>query len=142
MSDRPEHALYPSPTNSAGWKLWKMLNERTGAFRRDYLRAFDRRNLLCARTWKKVDAKVAAGSFLTKECTRIEAGTTIVVLGEETRATLELPKLLILPQTHMGLIWRQLPHPSGRNLWYNDKSNRAVAALLLEELYETHRTGG
>lgn len=139
LSADPEHALFPSPSGCTGWRLWRMLHERTGASKTQYLRAFDRRNLLNRRTWQTTDARSAACRFLTQDCGRIPAGTTIVVLGAETARALGLDAPLVDPTGDMSLTWRRLPHPSGRNLWFNNPNNKLVASLLLEELYERSR---
>lgn len=130
LSSRPEHALYPSPVGCTGHRLWVMLNRRTGASEEEYLEAFDRRNLLCAQTWNKAEAQDAA-SHLIREV----RGRVVLVLGADVRDILKLPVKLVHPQELYGVTWRQLPHPSGRNPWYNERGNREVAELLLEELY-------
>ncbi len=130
LSSRPEHALYPEPVGCTGYNLWKLLHTRTGASPGEYLEAFDRRNLLSARVWRKPDATKAAQYW-----TQMLQGREVVVLGAEPRDALRLPVLLVHPQEIGGVTWRQLPHPSGRNLWYNVPGNREVAELLMEELY-------
>jgi hypothetical protein len=134
LSDEPRHALAPYPENSAGWRLWQMLRvRRPDLLRADYLRAFDRRNLVAGREWCAAQARAAAHSFTLGDSCR---GRTILVLGEDVRRALGLPRQLIHPQEVCGASWRQLPHPSGRNLWYNHPTHRLLAGLLLEELYE------
>ncbi len=111
----PTEALAPWPPNCSGWRLWKMLNERTGATPEEYEQAFDRRNI--------------------KTHSLPGEGQVVVVLGEEVRKALGLPKVLIHPVQMMGLTFRQVPHPSGRTLFYNDPVQRQLVAMLLEELY-------
>jgi hypothetical protein len=65
----------------------------------------------------------------------MERGRVVVVLGEGPRRALDLPRQLIRPVSRLGVVWRQIPHPSGRCRFYNDPVARAVVALLLEELY-------
>lgn len=136
LSDRPEHALYPVPDGCTGHRLWTMLNERTGATKTQYLRAFDRRNLIIG-DWDPGEARLLGAEFVAKSDT---VGRVVVVLGEGPRRALGLRKQLITPITLNGTIYRQIPHPSGRCRFYNDPVCRAVAALLLEELYETGRS--
>lgn len=140
LSRRPEHALYPAPSGCTGWRLWSMLHARTGATKHEYLEVFDRRNLLSSQQWKMADARQAAEGLCGElESVRPEL-LTVVVLGAEPAAALGLsPQPLILPFHRGGVLYRRLPHPSGRNLWYNDPAQRAVAELLLEELYTTYR---
>lgn len=134
LSRRAEHALYPDPVNCTGWRIWKMLHARTGASQDDYLEAFDRRNLLNAKTWSLADARWAAG-----EARRDLRDRTVIILGAEPVKALDLPPVLLHPQVIDGVTWRQMPHPSGQNPWYHKPDNRLVAELLLEELYETWR---
>lgn len=140
LSSDPEHALYPHPPGCTGWRLWDMLQERVpGVTRGQYLRAFDRRNLVDGRSWSREQARTRAESLVLEM-----RGREVVVLGEDPRSALGLPKLLIEPQELWGATWRQIPHPSGRNLWYNEPEHRLMVAVLLEQLYlsvtlrETH----
>lgn len=153
LSTRSGHELYPAPDGCSGHRLWQMLNERTGASRRAYLDSFDRRNLVVARTYDRTHARARAYELM---CELRDSGRTIVLLGQEVRAAFDfvlksaapfqlgdkpigLPPLIIHPQEAGGCTWRQIPHPSGRNLWYNDPENRKVVELLLEELYVEYR---
>lgn len=100
------------------------------------MEAFERRNLVAGRAWSMPAARAAAPAF--KEYAR---GRTVIALGGEVREALRLPKCLVHPMEMGGIIWRQLPHPSGRNPWYQVAGNREVAELLLEELYKTVQLG-
>ena len=66
-------------------------------------------------------------------------GRTVIVLGAAVRDALRLPPVLVKPVVDRGVVFRQLPHPSGRCRWYNDPKHRKVAGLLLEEEYERGR---
>lgn len=137
LSSRPEHALFPYPPGCTGYRLLKLLQRRLpDVGRREYLAAFDRRNLLSRVVWSRDDARVAARKFATN--LEEHRGRTIVTLGHEVRSLMGLPDRLIEPIVDRlsGVTWRQLPHPSGRNHWYNDETNADLAALLLEELYQ------
>lgn len=109
-----------------------MLNEKTGASKSQYLRAFERRNLVDGKRWDRGIAAAAAEKLFGAM-----QGREVVVFGEEPRRMLGLPKLLIHPVLLRGVTWRQLPHPSGRCLWYNDPDCRALVAALLAELYQS-----
>jgi hypothetical protein len=132
LSSDPRHALYPHPVGCTGWRIWQMLRSRTGATRDQYLETFDRRNLLCARSWSASEARAAAQQALTEL-----RGCVVVVLGEQTREALGHPRRPhVLPhRDDGGTEWRYLPHPSGRCRWYNDPVSRTMVSLLLEELY-------
>jgi hypothetical protein len=131
LSPHPRHALYPDPPGCTGYRLWQMLAEHTGATKQQYLEVFERTNILHARKWSRADAEAAADG-------RWESwnGREVVVLGDDTRRALALPDVpLILPQYHEGVRWRRVPHPSGRNHWYNSALHRIEVGLVLEELY-------
>lgn len=130
LSQRPEHALFPRPSGCTGNRLLRLLQRRVPeATERDYLRAFDRRNLLVG-AWSNARAREAA-----RDLSVPLAGRTVVVLGGAVRRALGLPEQLVHPVEMDGVTWRQLPHPSGLNHWYNSEECKDVAALLLEELY-------
>jgi hypothetical protein len=130
LSTSPEHALFPAPDGCTGHRIWRMLNERTGCTRGQYLAAFDRRNLVVG-DWSAQVARDSAAQLISG----MERGRVVVVLGEGPRRALDLPRQLIRPVSRLGVVWRQIPHPSGRCRFYNDPVARAVVALLLEELY-------
>lgn len=119
----PAHALYPSPPNCAGARLWRCLADVGGHTRGQYARGFDRRNLFA---WPGGVAQFAPPA----------RGGTVVVLGQQVSRALGLGPQLVAPQQRAGVTYRVLPHPSGRNPWYNDEMHRLVAGLLLEELID------
>jgi hypothetical protein len=104
VSSEPGHELYPAPPGCTGHRIWMMLNSKTGASKSQYLRTFDRRNLVSGKTWSRGRA-VEAGRVLIEEL----VGREVVVFGEEPRRALGLQKLLIHPQVMFGVTWRQLP---------------------------------
>ncbi len=131
LGTRPEHALYPYPPGCTGWRIWDMISSKLEISKSQYLRAFERVNMIDSRTWDKKRAKLRIPELVERFQDR-----TVVVFGAQPRSVLGLPELLIHPQMIHGVTWRQLPHPSGRNLWYNDQTNRELAACLLVEMYE------
>lgn len=133
VSSDPAHALYPSPEGCTGHRLYEMLKSRVpAATRSDYLRRFDRRNVVSLRMF---DAKLAREGAAKLDQEFFASGRTIVLLGADTIKAFGLPPLLIHPQIIGGSTWRQIPHPSGRNLWYNDEQNKLLVSMLLEDLY-------
>ena len=132
LSDDPAFDLYPYPEGSAGWRLWKMLPE--GTSRTDYLRSFERRNLLHSREWSVTSARRAAVEVLPSL-----VGRRVVILGTEVRAALGLPKVAplstgVLDWGEASVYWMALPHPSGRNIWYNEPGNRERVGQVLNQL--------
>lgn len=113
-----------------------MLRERLPhVSRRDYLDTFERRNLVTGRQWSaKLGKQEAERTFAELW----GSGRTVILLGEDVRRSFGHPRLLLEPQLIGGVTWRQIPHPSGRNLWYNSSNHRKMVGLLLEELYATY----
>ena len=140
--NNPHHAdprfdLYPMPKNCTGWRIWKMLHDRTGATRTEYVRAFRRRNLIRGKKWDRKKAREAAVQITFY----LRPGDTAVLLGDDVRRAMNMilggriQKMLIHPQVVDGVVYRCVPHPSGRNLFYNDPAAREIVASLLEDLY-------
>lgn len=134
LSSRPEHALFPHPPGCTGHRLLELLRKRLPEVtRQQYLAAFDRRNLICGRDWNNGDARIAAAALVAE----LRHGErTVLALGEAVRLALDLPRRLLHPIRRDGVTWRLLPHPSGRNRWYNEEFSRDVVSLILEEMYE------
>ena len=144
ISSLPEHALYPHPVGCAGWRLWKMLNEETGASRLDYRMTFERVNVLNGSKWIKAAARESAQHLLTRY-----SGRTMLLMGRDVARAFGVPDLLPLDCQWIvaSLVPRILtcvylvPHPSGRNLWYNDDVNRRMVSALLGRLYRDYNRG-
>jgi hypothetical protein len=131
MSDDPAHALYPLPLGCAGSRLWEMLAEETGATRQQYLRAFERVNLVVG-PWSRAAARVGAAQLSARL-----AGRTAILLGAQVRDAFGHSPTgdVLAPYQVDGTLFYQLPHPSGRNLWYNHEANRRRAGQVLGDVY-------
>ena len=130
----PRLALFPSPPGCAGWRLWRMIADvRPGAFRQHYIDVFDRRNLLVG-NWSRRRAREAAAAI------ELPRGATVVLLGAELRDVLGLPARPIHPIVDecRGVVFRQVPHPSGRCPWYNKEDNRRLVGALLSDLMDDY----
>lgn len=165
ISIKAGHELYPLPEGCAGHRLYKMLQQRTGATMRQYVDSFERRNLVCATQYERLAARARAYEMVSE---LRDSGRTVVLLGNSVRGAFDwviknercrycgngpcencmntglndpngLPPLLVHPQIIGGVVYRQIPHPSGRNLWYNEPKNVKVVELLMEELYVEYR---
>lgn len=136
VSQAPGHELYPAPEGCTGHRLWSMLNgRRPEVTRKMYLDAFERRNLVVGVHFDKKLAQAAAERVYAEFW---GSGRTVVLLGRDVQKAfgpMGVPPLLVHPQISGGTTWRQVPHPSGRNLWYNEKKHTDLVAVLLEELY-------
>lgn len=154
VSQRPGHELYPLPEGCTGHRIWRMLHDRTSATMSQYLETFERRNLVRAVEYDRMKGRARAYEIVVE---LRGSGRTVVLLGNAVREAFDwvmrgeglldqscasgIPPLLVHPQEAGGCTWRQIPHPSGRNLFYNDEKNREVVALLLEELYLSYNAG-
>lgn len=133
VSSDPKHALFPAPEGCTGHRLYEMLRGRLpDVTRKSYLDRFDRRNVVAGKVWNAASAREGAAAL---EREFWGSGRTIVLLGLDTVKAFGHPRSLIHPAIIGGATWRQIPHPSGRNLWYNDATNLALVACLLEDLY-------
>lgn len=123
--------LWPRPVGCAGWNLWQM----SGMPRRTYVKRFDFRNLF-------KDAVEESAAFRDSALRRRigEAfaasvqGRRVVALGNAVRDALGLPDRIVHPCCVGGATYYAIPHPSGRNLFYNDPACRDLVRLLLEDL--------
>lgn len=109
-------ALSPRIPNTAGFRLWKMMNDWCGISTAEYERSFFRTNV-----------EDAPFTF--------SRGSTVVVLGEEVRQYFGLKKVFLHPQVAGNdVAFRYVPHPSGRCHYYNNKLCRDLVAMMLEDL--------
>jgi len=133
LSQDPRYALAAFPSRVTGHRIWQMLHEHTGAGRAQYMRAFDRRNVLTAKTWDVHAARRESEGLLASL-----AGRKVCILGRDTLNALRLHGTVppLQWQNHDEVQWSYIPHPSGLNLWYNDDLNRIAVGLRLEQLYE------
>lgn len=136
-------------TSIIEYRLWKMLHTRTGASMPEYRDTFERRSLVCGLEWDRLAARARAYEMFVE---LRGSGRTVILLGNSVReafhfvlqnevhgSTNGLPPVLVHPQVIGGCTWRQVPHPSGRNLWFNDAANVKLVELLMEELYNEYR---
>lgn len=134
VSSRPGFELYPLPTGCTGHRIYEMLREILPDIRRDqYLTTFERRNLVVGPVFDKATARNAAAD-ITKELWG--SRRTVVLFGRDVQLAFGIPPLLVTPQLIGGTNWIQVPHPSGRNLWFNDTRNRRRVGRVLAALYE------
>jgi hypothetical protein len=140
-SDDPRLDLAPHPERSAGYRLWAMLRDAGGPGRAEYLHRFERVNVLRARVWNKAAARRAGWTLAERLCAE---SRRFLVLGDETREAMDLPKthpLVWLPRPPLPPLTGQAtyawaPHPSGRCRWYNDEANRATLGRALLDMLE------
>jgi hypothetical protein len=135
---RKKFALYPAPDRSSGARLCRVL----GLGRAEYLRRFERRNLLAALPWSAPLAREAAHRVLGE----LEDSDSIILLGAKVAAAFDVPFAVgpaELPTRYIhfvrgGVVYAWscivLPHPSGLSRSWNDPTmpervRSAVGAL-------------
>lgn len=131
----PRHPVGPLPMSSAGGRLCNLMGLTT----REYLRRTDRINLLPVYpggNWSVIVARAAADNL---RCSGLLRGRNVILLG--SRVIEAFYGKSHIAMCSMGLSGRgqcmigYIPHPSGRNLWYNDKKNvRKIKKFLREVL--------
>jgi len=134
-SDLQNHALFPYPPMSAGARFWRM----TGLTRGQYIRVFDRHNLFLSYEKKRgIDQRRIAAKRVVEA---VGAGygdkIQILALGRMVADSFGLPIGAPLVWSHpdssnRNLIVAYVPHPSGLNRWYNDKTNDYRARKFVE----------
>lgn len=123
----PHFALYPLPSTSAGGRLcYRILGMREV----DYLRSFDRRNLLDTSVWTKGVARRAA-----EELEAAHKGAPIIMLGKRVAEAFRLGDLGEFTWVERPYPVIRLPHPSGRcRAWDRpgaiDEARRILRDLL------------
>jgi hypothetical protein len=130
----PDLPLYPRPRQSGGGRLWAL----TGLTAQEYLRCFQRVNLLYTfpgrwkrdDRWPRKEAAVAARAMLP-----FLEGRTVVFVGRNVARAFEVD------EREPWFTWGRreyryvaIPHPSGRNHWYNRDDNRLISQAFWETL--------
>lgn len=117
--------LFPYPTNSAGGRLLKMSGLGAG----QYLGRLLRRNLMEAYdlAW---DAEVA-GQHALNIINEQPAGRRVVLLGSRVGRAFGFADFYKVAEVN-GAVYCCIPHPSGRNLLYNDVNHRIAARAAIQ----------
>ena len=135
----PRFALYPLPVGSAGGRLYGMLQEATGIGRQAYLETFERVNLVDG-PWKAAAARERAAQLRPWLI-----GRHVILLGRAVQAAFGIDAdplaevvrtISVIPR--FETVYHAVPHPSGRNLWYNNPANREAAKALLARVHDDY----
>lgn len=143
----PDYPLFPAPRTSAGGRLCELI----GLSRGEYLSLFDRCNLLPyfpGRTQARDDSFPMAPARLAAQVMRpLLRGRRVVIVGRKVADAFDLPKVDWFEPIQLRCGPRHaatgcsgladvivIPHPSGRNHWYNTELNRARARQALRAL--------
>jgi len=130
----PEFALYCYPSGCAGYRLRRIL----GLPQHQYLAL--RRTNLCVGGWSTKAARSRARELLVT-CDPVAPPSVLVLLGRKVTEAFEEVALAGAPLAAFstwtccsGTILVSLPHPSGRNLVWNQPWARDRARQLLREV--------
>lgn len=128
LSDSPLMALWPDPEESTGWWIWQML----GCSQEEYIRGWDRRNLLNSVEWDGGEAqRVGLDVWERTE------GRRVIILGLKVYFHLLLPDNVefIFPNfDDTGREWRIVPDFTKKV--YYDPTLRLRVALLLKDWHD------
>jgi hypothetical protein len=130
----PDYALFTSPRGGTGHRLWSMVNEITDIDCNQWLLRTQRVNLLSDVVLPR-DYRSAArrrGQFLAP----LIRGRVVVLLGADVATSVGHDAE---PFVWSGS-WVSIPHPSGKNRFFNDPVCRAAAGLLLADVLEMCRS--
>jgi hypothetical protein len=142
VSSKPEHVLYPVPDGCTGNRIWRMIADVDWTVgQRDYIRAFERLNVLPGKVWNASEARRRGRELFAELCAR--GGGHVLVFGAQTRDAMGLPLIPICEwrQVAFGCAWTWAPHPSGRNPWYNVEDNRRIVGNFLLQMYKSAQYG-
>ena len=125
--------LHTAPAGGAGHRLWALAHAATGLPEEAWLAATQRCNLLSVPALPRGYRAAARrrGTLLAP----LLARRTVVLLGGTVARAMGCPPLAPLAW-HPVFDWVHLPHPSGKNLWYNNPVHRAASSVLWRELLE------
>ncbi len=118
-SKDPRHALLPWPERAAGDRLRAIL----GLTEREYLRSFDRCNLVVGRRWNLPDARRAASALVGRP-------TPLILLGRKVASAFCVDGP---PFSRAPPCFYLLPHPSGLCRAWNEPGAEERARALLAE---------
>lgn len=124
----PDYALYPAPDGCSGHRLCCLI---FGMRRTDYLREFERANLVAGR-WSMPAARAAADELLERR------GCTFILLGSKVAAAFGKKFAPFTVSRYMArddMLLAMLPHPSGLCRLWNVPGAVAQARHLVVTVY-------
>jgi len=152
ISMAPEHALYPLPEGCAGNRLCDRI---LAVSRQTYLAIW--RTNLCVEKWSRKAARNRAMNLVVSSA----PWRTVILLGSKVTqifnkafenelagGSSSVGRGKIAPFTHAratvddaDFLFVSLPHPSGRNPFWNDPRNAVAARRLLAEIVPEYPWG-
>ena len=147
-SSDPRFALCPAPAGCTGYRIFDMVADQVPAYRRaQYLKDYSRVNLYPvghAKNGKgatEMDRAMAGWALLYADQGEHAA---VVLFGERVRLAFNHLVELVPEEgediafgQHQAasgtIIFCSMPHPSGRNHWYNNTEHKQLAGRILAE---------
>ncbi len=131
------HALFPYPAGCAGARLMDLM----GLTRREYI-SIPRRNVIPH--WPGRNG--SGDAFPMREARECAArmlpmliGHNVLFVGLSVARAFKLePYPVVTWHDCKAFNWAVLPHPSGRNRWYNGLGNKRATEEFLRPLAEAH----
>ena len=119
---RGDFPMYPYPPRSAAGRLKDIIGFTT----REYLLSFARANLLDTYPGKAFPVKL--GRQAVDGVIERMRGKPLLLMGRGVANAFGAGALEVLTwcEIEPGVRVAVIPHPSGRNVWYNDEANRAA----------------
>lgn len=139
LTDRPGAALLPWPRRSTGHRLLEITEARTGCGTVEYMRRIGRVNLLLTSEIAGPGPGRAAAYRMTAELRAADIikdvlpDARLILLGRDVAQAFGMRDAEPLQWTSDKIAL--MPHPSGRNLWFNDPAHRAAAEIFMQEAY-------
>lgn len=141
QSSDPRHALFPYPEGCSGNRLMRMMQEAAPSFDRSAYVSIAKTNLWpigpAPRAERRLKNMMAAGAMVEQ---LREQKVTVVLMGKEVAEAFYelLPGEMKVFRISGKPKFYWIPHPSGRNHYYNDKARRAkVGRFLVRRYYES-----
>ena len=144
-SGDPKRALAPLPSDATGGRIVDLIQTSlTDYTMKDYLRDFDRVNLYPIKMAASGKGATKTDRLMAQWCLMyaMRGGyENVVLFGNRVKAafadiTPEWPNESDYCRVGDTISFWYMPHPSGRNRWYNDKRNQLLVGERLAQLRE------
>lgn len=118
-------------------RFMNRLLEVSGVSKLRYLRVFERVNLVPEFPGKNGKGDAFPMAEARRRAAEMSvAGRTVVLCGRKVADSFGVGAPLLGRAERGGAVFYVLPHPSGRNRWWNDPENRRRAGRLIRDLAE------
>ena len=107
-----------------------MLCDERPTTRAEYCRRFRRINLLRSRRWNLAEARLNLKVVMSA----IPEGSEVILLGKDVQRVFRVRTEPMAKTKSRGVLFHSVPHPSGRNLFYNIEKNKRTVGRLMSRL--------